>query len=95
MKSLTRFGTYGFLSTLLATQFALAPRSFGDSAQNNLDRAKIDAKRTARSAKRDLKKTGRKVTGEESKWKDVKDETADAARNTKDEVKHQTDKITE
>ncbi len=94
MKSLTRFGTYGFLSTILAAQLALAPSGFGDSAQNNLDRAKLDVKKTARSAKRDLKKAGRNVTGQESKWKDFKDEAADAARNTQDEVKHEADKIT-
>ncbi len=90
--SLTKFGTYGFMSALLATQIGLAPNLFADTA-DDLNRAELDTKKSARSAKRDLKKAGRKVTGQDSKYDDVKDEVKDAGRNAKDEVNYQTEKL--
>ena len=85
MRSITHFGTYGFMALLLAAQTGAT--AFGS------DRTVVDAKKTGRSVKRDLKKTGRKITGKQSKWEDVKDSAHDAKDNTKDEVKHQAKKL--
>ena len=90
MKSLAKYGTYGFLSTLMATQLAIAPRVF---ASESADRAQLDAKKPARSMRRDLKKSGRKVTGQENSWDDAKDELKDGASNAKDEAHYQARKL--
>ena len=93
LASLTRFGTYGFLSALMAAQLATSPRAFADSAADSVDRAKKDVKKSSRSLKRDLKKTGRKVTGQENTWDDGKDEVKDAGANVKDEAEFQKNKL--
>lgn len=80
------------MSALLATQIGLAPQLFADTATST-DRANVDAKKSARAAKRDFKKAGRKVTGQENRYDDVKDEVRDAGKNVKDEAGHQADKI--
>ena len=80
------------MSALLATQIGLMPNLFAD-AENSIDRAKVDTKKSARSAKRDFKKAGRKVTGQDSKYDDVKDEVKDGAANIKDEANHQVKKV--
>ncbi len=93
MKSLTRFGTYGFLSALLAAQMGLAPNLNADDTATKIDRAKVDAKKSARSMKRDIKKGARKATGQDNAYDDAKDEVKDAGRNLKDEAEHQADKL--
>lgn len=88
MKSLTQFGTYGFLTLMMAAQLgnsALGKEKLADKA----DRAAVDTKKSAREMKKDLKKAGRKVTGQENSWDNVKDSVGTAAENTKDEVKLQ------
>lgn len=47
MKSLTRYGTYGFMSALMASQIALAPQLF---ASDRLQRQKMNAKKVAKSS---------------------------------------------
>jgi len=86
-KSLTAFGTYGFLSMLMAAQIATA------NTVDNADRTTVDAKKSARSVKRDMKKAGRKVTGQDSTYDDVKDEVQDAGRNVGDEAAYHNRKI--
>ncbi len=81
---LTRFGTYGFLSMILASQVALA-NNVGDTAEHGV----MDAKKDARTARRELKKSVRKVTGNQSTYENVKDKTKDTVENTKDELKHE------
>lgn len=85
-----RFGTYGFLSALLAVQLGVAPDLH---AAVNGERAKVDAKKSARSVKRDLKKTGRKITGQDNAWDDAKDEARDAGKNIKDETDYHAKKL--
>ena len=92
MKSLTRYGTYGFMSALIATQLAVYPRLFADTAEK-VDRAKVDSKKSGRALRRDLKKAGRKATGQENSYDDVKDEVKDGVSNTRDEVNHQAKKL--
>lgn len=87
-KSLTAFGTYGFLSLMMAAQIAAAT-----SAVDNADRATVDAKKSARSVKRDMKKAGRKVTGQDNTYDDVKDEVQDAGKNLGDEAAYHNRKI--
>src|SRR5262249_13910932 len=93
MKSLTRFGTYGFLSALLAAQMAMAPSLRADDAKTKVDRARVDARKSARAVKRDVKKGARKATGQDNTYDDVKDEVKDAGKNVKDEVEHQAEKL--
>ena len=84
MNSLTRFGSYGFLAALLSAQFAMFPgRACGDT-----DREALDAKKAGRAMKRDFKKGTRKATGQDNVWEDTKDETSDAAKNARDEVRY-------
>ena len=85
MGSLTKFGTYGFLSLAIASQLAMAGTNTADKA----DRAATDVKKNARSVKRDAKKAGRKVTGNESVVKDGKDKISDMGKDVKDEAKVQ------
>jgi len=92
-KSLTQFGTYGFLTTLMAAQIAMAPRLFADTLENKVDRGGVDTKKSARSVKRDLKKKGREVTGQDNTYDDMKDEVKDAGKNVKDETQYQGRKI--
>ncbi len=90
MKSLTKFGTYGFLSALLAAQVATSPALFADgSLADKADRAGVDAKKTGRAMKRDAKKAGRQATGQDNAWDDAKDSVGDAGKNVKDEVDYQ------
>ena len=84
MKSFFKYGTYGFMSMLLFSQLAMADKTVGEK----IDRTALDAKKSARSIKRDVKKAGRSVTGKGSVWKDVKDEASDGIKNTKDEFNH-------
>jgi hypothetical protein len=82
MKPLFKFGTYGFLCVMMASQLASA------STAEKMDRKLLDAKKSGRETKRSLKKSGRKITGDESYAKDAKDVVKDGYSNTKDEVKH-------
>lgn len=91
-RSLSTFGTYGFLSVLVAAQIAASPLLFA-VAPDRLDRALVDAKKSARAVKRDIKKNARKATGQENTWETVKDEVSDAGKNIKDEAKYQKRKI--
>lgn|GEM_PF-6199920 len=85
--SYTKFGTYGFLSMLLATQMAATPALFADeSAATKVDRAGKDAKKSGRALKRDVKKGARDATGQGSTYEDVKDGAGDAVGNVKDEA---------
>lgn len=83
-KSLTRFGTYGFLCALIAAEVALVPRAF---ASNKVDDTVVEAKKDARSARRKVRKNVRKATGNDSVVEDAKDATKDAVENTKDEAR--------
>ena len=56
MKSLTAFGTYGFLSLMMAAQVAASSQSFASGLANDADRAGVDTKKAARTVKRDVKK---------------------------------------
>jgi hypothetical protein len=82
----TRFGTYGFMSMMLAAQLAALPAKAADQAANSADRATVDVKKGARDIKRDAKKAGRDVTGNHSTWQDTKDSVGDAAKDVKDEA---------
>lgn len=53
MRSLTRFGTYGFMSVLLAAQMAASPQLFANASEKSDRRA--DSKKATRVQKRDLK----------------------------------------
>jgi hypothetical protein len=92
MRNLTRFGTYGFMSVILAAQM-LSVQGLADSVADKSDRAWTDTKKSARSVKRDAKKAGRKVTGQESKWENFKDSAEDTGKDFKDEAKHQKRKL--
>lgn len=81
-KTFVKFGTYGFLSCMLAAQLG-SVSAFADE-----DRALLDAKKSGRSLKRDVKKGVRKATGQDNTYDDVKDEVKDAKENVKDEVNH-------
>jgi ribosome recycling factor len=87
MKSVVKFGTYGFLSCMLAAQLGSL------SALADADRAVVDAKKSARSMKRDVKKGVRKATGQDNAWDDAKDEAHDAVENLKDEASYHKKKI--
>jgi hypothetical protein len=86
MKSITAFGTYGFLSVLIAAQMAASPSLFATGLAEKADRAGTGMKKSARSMKRDIKKTARKATGQDNAWDDVKDKASDSANNLKDEA---------
>lgn len=92
MESLKRFGSYGFLSTMLALQLAAMPSYGKDTIEDKAKRGALDTKKSARAIKRDAKKAGRKITGQENAWEDTKDEVSDAAKNLKDETKYQAKK---
>lgn len=92
-KSLTKYGTKGFLSAMLAMQLGMPYAHGADEAEVKLDRAKVDAKKSFRSAKRDVKKAGRKATGQDNTYDDVKDQVKDAGSNLKDEANHQKKKV--
>lgn len=77
-----RYGTYGFMSLLLSTQLAYLPKA----TAKNLDRAALDAKKSARTAKRSVHKAGRNLTGHGSTLKDAKEEIGDGTKNLKDEA---------
>ena len=79
-RSLTHFGTYGFLSLMLSAQMA-----FADVA-DKVDRARVNNKENTRSEHTDLKKTVRKVKGKSSKVQDVKDRVSDARKDSQDEI---------
>ncbi len=87
IRPIAKFGTYGFLCSLVAMQMSVVSVANSDAA-NDADRALVDAKKSGRSVKRDVKKGARKMTGKESKVEDVKDSAHDAVENTKDEVDH-------
>ncbi len=93
--SLTQFGTYGFMSALLAIQVASAPRSFADDLKDKANRAGLDAKKSARAMKRDVKKGARKATGQESTYESAKDEVKDAGKNVKDEAEHLKEEVSD
>jgi hypothetical protein len=85
--SYANFGTYGFLSMLLATQMAATPSLFADeSAATKVDRAGTDAKKSGRALKRDIKKGARDATGQGSTYEDMKDGAKDAVNNVQDEA---------
>lgn len=92
MNSLKRFGSYGFLSTMLAIQIAALPSYGNENLEDKTRRGALDAKKSARSVKRDIKKTGRKITGQENAWEDTKDSLSDAGKNIKDEANFQAKK---
>ena len=54
MKSLTRYGTYGFMSALITAQVAMAPRLF---AGERLERQKLNVKKVAKSTVKNLKRS--------------------------------------
>ena len=87
MGPLTRFGTYGFLCAVLASQLSLPALSASEN-EVQADRAWVNTKKSARAVKRDVKKTGRDMTGHGSTVKDFKDKAHDAVSNTKDEFHH-------
>ena len=93
MKSLFQYGTYGFLSALMATEIAIAPRVFAGNAGDAADKAKVDATKSSRSARRDLKKAGGKVTGQKNSYDDAKEGVKDGANNVKDEAQYQARKL--
>jgi hypothetical protein len=85
----TRYGTYGFMSLILASQMAFVTAT----KAADTDRVMVDAKKNARSVKRSVKKTGRNLTGQGSTWKDVGDEVKDAGKNLKDEANYAKKKV--
>jgi hypothetical protein len=87
IRPIAKFGTYGFLCSLVAMQMSAVSLANSDAA-NDADRAVVDAKKSGRSVKRDVKKGVRKMTGKESKVEDLKDSAGDAVDNTKDEINH-------
>ncbi len=89
MDPLKRFGSYGFLSAMLALQLSSLSAFGNDTAKEKAERGLIDAKKSGRSVKRDLKKAGRKITGQDNAWDDTKDAVSDAGKNVKDEAKFQ------
>jgi hypothetical protein len=93
MKSLTKFGTYGFLSALIATQMTTPSALLASELSDKADRAGVDAKKSVRSMKQDIKKGARKATGQDNTWDDVKDEASDAGSNIKDEANYQKRKL--
>jgi hypothetical protein len=93
VKSLTAFGTYGFLSVLIAAQMAASPSLFAAGLADKADRAGVDAKKSARSVKRDVTKAARKATGQDNAWDDLKDKASDVGANIKDEADYHTRKI--
>lgn len=85
-----RYGTYGFLSLMMSAQLALIPSAL---AGEKADRAMLDAKKSARTAKRKVNKTARGITGQGNTWKDMKEEVSDGAKNAKDELNHAAKKV--
>ena len=93
MRSLTVFGTYGFLSLIMAAQVAASSSSFAAGLADDADRAGVDTKKAGRTVKRDVKKDVRKATGQNDVWEDTKDKTSDTVSNLKDEAKYQKRKL--
>ena len=93
MKSLTAFGTYGFLSAIIAAQMAASSLLAAKGLPDEVDRAGVDTKKAARSVKREVKKDVRKATGRGSVWEDAKDKASDTLSNIKDETNYQKRKI--
>lgn len=87
-----KYGTYGFLSVVLAAQLALATVVYAD-VQDEAERAKVDAKKSGRALKRDIKKGARKATGQDNAYDDVKDGAKDAGKNAQDELELQKNKL--
>lgn len=85
-KSLTRFGTYGFLCALIAAEMTLVPKSYADDVGKKADEAVVEAKKEGRAVRRKVKKQVRKATGNDSVVEDVKDAAKDGVQNTKDEI---------
>lgn len=88
INDLTRYGSKGFLSLMLAAQIAAIP-SIADTAADKADRAGTDVKKSARSLKNEAKEAGRDLTGQGSTWENVKDDVKDGARDAKDEANYQ------
>ncbi len=91
MPTLKQYGSYGFLCSIIAMQLSMSAIA-GDTMGDKARRTGLDIKKSARSAKRDVKKTGRKITGQDSAWDDAKDSVKDAGKNIKDEAKYHTEK---
>lgn len=87
MRNPIKFGTYGFLATMLAAQMASISVA-NSSTANEIDRKVVDAKKSGRAVRRDVKKAGRKMTGQDSKVEDFKDSAGDTVENAKDEIDH-------
>ena len=87
IRPIAKFGTYGFLCSLIAAQMSVVTLAATDAAVD-ADRTLVDAKKSGRSVKRDVKKGARKMTGKDSKIEDTKDAAGDAVNNTKDEINH-------
>ena len=93
MRSLTSYGTYGFLAAVIALQMAISANLARADVADKADRTTLDAKKSSRSFKRDVKKGARKATGHDNTWDDVKDSASDTGKNLKDEAGYQKRKL--
>ncbi len=80
----------------LFTLFIQAPLAFAaDDAATQVDRMKVDTKKSARKVKSATKQELRKVRGDESALEDSKDKMSDTLENSKDEMKHLDKKLSD
>lgn len=84
--TLTRFGSYGFLSLMMAAQLAVGEDA--STRAEKADKAWRETKKGARAVGSDVKKTARDATGNGSHVEDARDEMEDTAENVKDDARH-------